>query len=246
MKSGELAGFRSVSIGYPGKTVIEGIDFSLESGKYYGLVGPNGAGKTTFIKTLLGILKPLSGRVEKKEGLRFGYVPQRETVDELYPLSLRDFVMMSRYSLAGPLRSPGKDGGKAVEAALQDLQILNLARKPFRSLSGGQKQRALIARALACEPEVLVLDEPTNGMDLKAEKAIMDILDGFHRRGIAIVMITHLINLVAGAAEALILINHGVEIGTRDEILQEERLRDVYNAAVRIERFPEGLIVHVM
>jgi ABC-type Mn2+/Zn2+ transport system ATPase subunit len=233
--SGSCATFEKVTLGYPGRVIVRSLDFSLDPGIFYGMVGPNGSGKTTFVRTLLGIQRPLEGRVHRAKGVRFGYVPQREAVDELYPLTLRHFVMMSRYPLVGPFRFPGASDGERVRDALEELQIGHLENQPFRSLSGGQKQRALIARALAANPDVLILDEPTNGLDLGSEKSIMDYITALHRRGMTVVMVTHLINLVAGAAQRLILLNRGVEIGRAEEILSEDCLGHAYGVPVAVE-----------
>ncbi|MGV8123726.1 MAG: metal ABC transporter ATP-binding protein [Candidatus Xenobiia bacterium LiM19] len=235
-KSGEqvMLSFQKAVLGYPGNVVLRSIDISMYKGRFYGVVGPNGAGKTTLIKSMLGIIKPLSGRIVQSKKLRFGYVPQRESMDELFPLSVWDIVMMSRFSLVGSFRLPGKADRERVEKALHDVGIECLKDIPFRRLSGGQKQRTLIARALAGEPDMLVLDEPTNGMDLGAEKAIMDVIRGLHRDGFTVVMITHLINLVADCADFIMLINKGVHFGPRKEILTARKLSEAYNIGVNI------------
>ncbi|MHC9540109.1 MAG: metal ABC transporter ATP-binding protein [Vulcanimicrobiota bacterium] len=236
VKSGEqvMLSFQRADLGYPGNIVIRTLDISLHKGRFYGVVGPNGAGKTTLIKSMLGIIKPLSGRIVHSNNPRFGYVPQRESMDELFPLSVWDIVMMSRFSLVGSFRLPGKADREHVKKALHDVGMECLKDIPFRRLSGGQKQRTLIARALAGEPDMLVLDEPTNGMDLSAEKAIMDVIRGLHRDGFTVVMITHLINLVADCADFIMLLNKGVYFGPREEILTARKLSEAYNIGVNI------------
>jgi len=226
--------FHHADLGYPGNRVIEGLDLEIHRGRFYGIVGPNGAGKTTLIKSMLGIIKPLSGRIERSRTFRFGYVPQREAVDELFPLTVWDVVMMSRFLHTGPFRRPGKADRESVDRALRDVGLEQKKEIPFRRLSGGQKQRTLLARALAGEPDVLVLDEPTNGMDIGAESAIMEVIRGLHRKGFTIVMITHLINLVADCAEYVMLLNRGVRFGPREEILTPSMLSQTYGIPVQI------------
>ena len=230
----QLCSFEGVDLGYPGKVVLKETGFTFEEGLFYGVVGPNGSGKTTLIKTLLGIIKPLSGKISFHRSFRFGYVPQRESVDELFPLTVWDIVEMSRFSLAGPVKALGKNDREAISNALRQVDIEELKNVPFRSLSGGQKQKTLIARSLAGEPEVLICDEPTNGMDISAEKAIMDVIKGLHTKGMTVIMITHLLNLVADCADVIILLNHHVKSGSREQILKEELLSETYGTAVRI------------
>jgi ABC-type Mn2+/Zn2+ transport system ATPase subunit len=233
-----LLSFRTVSLGYHGKVILRDIDVTLQKGMFYGIVGPNGAGKTTFIKAMMGIIKPLSGRIERNSGIHYGYVPQREMVDELFPLTVEDIVMMSRFPLLGPFKFPGRQDREAVTEALHHVGIEALRHVTFRSLSGGQKQRALIARALAGNANVLVLDEPANGMDISAEKAIMDVIKGLHKKGMTIIMITHLLNLVADCADSIMLLNHEAHIGPREEILTSEHLSAAYHIPVTV--FEQG------
>jgi len=230
----EFLSFQNADLGYSGKAVISAVELTLYKGRFYGIVGPNGAGKTTMIKSMLGIIKPLSGRIVRSSEFRFGYVPQRESMDELFPLSVWDIVMMSRYPLLKAFKIPGKIDRDAVRKSIHDVGLDHLKNTPYRQLSGGQKQRTLIARALAGEPDVLVLDEPTNGMDIGAEKAIMDVIKGLHRQGFTIVMITHLINLVADCADYIMLLNGGISFGLREEILTSKSLSETYDIEVTV------------
>src|SRR3954464_8827232 len=161
-----LIQFAGATLGYGRRAVLTNISFDIPEGDFLGLVGPNGAGKTTILRALLGSLTPLSGTVSRATTLRFGYVPQRDQVDYNFPLKVLDVVMMGRYDRIGLGRRPTQDDRDRACAAPEHVGIINLAENPLGALSGGQKQRALIARALVGEPNVLVLDEPTNGMDL--------------------------------------------------------------------------------
>src|SRR5512146_3015592 len=160
--------------------MLSGITLEIGRGDFLAVVGPNGGGKTTLLRTLLGVLRPVAGRRVQPAPLRVGYVPQRDHVDALRPLTTGDVVLMGRYALAVPARPMLDEDRMHSSAALVRLGIGDLVRRPFRTLSGGHRQRTLIARALAAEPELLALDEPTSGMDPSAELAAMDILAELH------------------------------------------------------------------
>lgn len=228
-----------MQLGYGRKTVLDDLDFAIYSGEFLGIVGPNGAGKTTLLRAILGTLRPKKGKIVKsnpaKCRLRYGYVPQREFVNELFPLTVQDIVAMGRYPLVGLLRRFSRHDWDAVRSCLRDVGIEDLARAQYRSLSGGQKQRVLIARALATEPHILILDEPTNGMDLASEHAIMELVADLHQQGNrTVVMVTHVLNLVANYVERIALLNGSFQIGPATEILSEESLHRLYGMDIRV------------
>lgn len=234
-----LLEFDSVQLGYGRRTVLGSLTFTVQRGEFLGIVGPNGSGKTTMLRAILGMLRPLAGRIhfhvqEGGERLRFGYVPQREYVNEMFPLTVAEIVLMGRYPLVGPLRRMGRKDREVAAQCLSYVGIEDLARQAYRNLSGGQKQRALIARALAAEPHILVLDEPTNGMDLGSEHAIMELVRGLHKEGRTILMVTHVLNLVANYVERIALLNGRFQIGPASEVLSEENLSGLYGLAVRV------------
>ncbi|HIE09959.1 MAG TPA: metal ABC transporter ATP-binding protein [Armatimonadetes bacterium] len=212
--------FEDVDLGYGRKTVLSGLNFSIEEGEFLGIVGPNGAGKTTLLKAICGILRPLRGKIYRRPGLRFGYVPQRQAVDEAFPLTVLEVVLMGRYGLLGPWRRPRK---KDVERALWALRTVGMegkARSLYRELSGGQKQRVLMARALAGEPEVLLLDEPTADMDLASQKAALELIKELHRKGLTVLLVSHVLEVVADCAPKIALLGEGrMVVGSREEIL---------------------------
>ncbi len=217
------------------------VTFTVERGAFFGIVGPNGSGKTTLLRAALGILAPRAGRVLRpaQHGqARIGYVPQRLAIDPIFPLTVRDIVLMGRYRPFGALRGTRAADSRAAAAACERLGILDLLESPYRDLSGGQQQRTLIARALAAEPEVLVFDEPTNGMDLPAEQSIMDLILGLRReRGSTVLFVTHLLNLVADAATELALVRDGrVRVGRREDVLRPEILAALYGVPVEVHR----------
>ncbi|MCC6443799.1 MAG: metal ABC transporter ATP-binding protein [Armatimonadetes bacterium] len=233
-----LIEFRNADLGYGRRSVLERIDFSIYAGDFLGIVGPNGAGKTTILKSILGLLKPVRGEVVFREGnLRIGYVPQRETLDSAFPLSMLDIVLMGRYPRIGLIRRPGKEDYEKANECLAHVGISNLAHRPYRNLSGGQKQRALIARALAGEPSLLVLDEPTNGMDLASEEAIMSLIERLHTEdaSLTILMVSHLLNTVANYAHRLVILGDGdLRIGPVEEVLTSQNITNLYGMPVQV------------
>src|ERR1043166_2324297 len=201
----KLIVFERADLGYGNRRILSGIDFDVVAGDFLGIVGPNGAGKTTLLKAILGLLKPMAGRVERPAGsVNIGYVPQRESVDTLFPLTVLDIVLMGRYSRLGPFGRPTRDDKERAFKALDHVGIRDLANRSYQNLSGGQKQRALIARALVGEPTLLILDEPTNGMDLVSEKAIMELVRHLHDVDrITVLMVSHLLNTVVNYAKRI-------------------------------------------
>jgi ABC-type Mn2+/Zn2+ transport system ATPase subunit len=228
-----------VEVGYHRRSILPPVDLRLERGAFWGIVGPNGSGKTTLVRTLLGLLPPVRGAVRYAEGRRprVGYVPQREQTDASWPLTSLEIALMSRYPRIGLGRRPRRSDVDATRAALAKVGVEHLAGKAFHSLSGGQRQRVLTARALAGEPELLVLDEPTTGMDLPAERAMLDLIASFAGQDIAVVMISHQLEAVANYAQFLMLLDRDrrmVEAGRTEEILTAERLSRLYNAPVAV------------
>ncbi|MFZ0453455.1 MAG: ABC transporter ATP-binding protein [Ignavibacteriaceae bacterium] len=221
----------NVAIGYGDKIILENLNFSIKENDFVGIVGPNGSGKTTLLKTLLGNLKPLKGNIEI-EPLRFGYVPQRDIVQPLLPYSVSDVVMMGRYSLLGLLKNPSKKDKMIVEDSLEKVGISYLRNYNYNSLSGGQRQRTLIARALAVEPKILILDEPTNGMDTPSHYSLLDLISGLHDLNkLTILLVSHLLSDVANVVKRLILLEkENFQVGEIGEILSEENLKRTYSS----------------
>ncbi|MHB9037708.1 MAG: metal ABC transporter ATP-binding protein [Armatimonadota bacterium] len=236
VEPGRLLVFENVSLGYGRRSVISGLNLTLSSGDFLGIVGPNGTGKTTILKAILGILQPLSGQITKEPEARFGYVPQRQFIDEVYPLTVLDVALMGRYPLLGIFSKPSQGDKGAVLRCLEHVGIADLADRQYRELSGGQKQRTLIARALAMEPRILILDEPTNDMDIGSEYAIMELLAQLNQDdGLTIVMVSHMLNVVANYVKTLALIDGGIEvIGKSEEVLSSERLTSIYGIPVEV------------
>ena len=190
-----LISFQDVALGYDGVPVLEGLVLDVHRGDFLALVGPNGCGKSTILKGMAGILEPLRGRISREidgRPVRFGYVPQRETIEMVFPLTVFQVALMGTYGRVGPGRPVTHAERELVRGCLDDLGLGDLQRKPFPALSGGQRQRVLIARALAAEPDLLLLDEPLSGIDLRAAQVIMDLIERLHReRRLTIVMVSH-------------------------------------------------------
>jgi ABC-type Mn2+/Zn2+ transport system ATPase subunit len=241
-----LIEFDGVSVGYGRRVVLADVNLTVQAGDFLGIVGPDGAGKTTLLKTLLGTHAPLAGRmtVAATAGM-FGYVPQREAVDETFPLTVREMIMMGRYAHIGLLRRPQQEDRAAVLSAAEHVGIEPLLDRRYRTLSGGQKQRTLIARALAAEPRVLVLDEPTNGMDLPAEKAIMDLVRHLHVHDqLTVIMVSHLLNVVASYVQRLAIVGDGrLEVGSIDAMLTAQKLSALYRVPVLVDRIDGRAVV---
>ncbi len=241
-----LIRFERAALGYGRHVVLADVDLCVAAGDFLGIVGPNGSGKTTLLRALLGVQAPLAGRVAiAAPAGAFGYVPQRELVDETFPLTVREMILMGRYARIGLLRRPGAADGASVVAAAEHVGIADLLDQRYRTLSGGQKQRALIARALVAQPRILVLDEPTNGMDLPAEKAIMDLVLHLHTHdGLTVVMVSHLLNVLASYVRRLAIVGDGrIEVGAVEAMLTPERLTALYGLPVAVERVDGRAVV---
>jgi ABC-type Mn2+/Zn2+ transport system ATPase subunit len=186
------------------------------AGEFVALLGANGSGKTTLLRGLLGLLPPLAGRVERAPGLRLGYVPQRETLDPLYPLSGADVVLLGACRDLPFWRPAGSAERARCRVALAAARAADFAHRRYGRLSGGQRQRILIARALATQPSVLVLDEPTAGVDPETEAAVIETLASLRRdHRLAIWMVTHQVHAVAGKVDRVIRLEDGNLDGER-------------------------------
>jgi len=230
---------RNASFGYGRKLILTGIDLRIARGDFVGLVGPNGVGKTTMARAILGTIRPRSGTVAYAGGRppRFGYVPQRKGLDSLFPLTTRDIVLMARLR-RGPFGSFDASDRARADAAIESVGLSERADAMYRDLSGGLQQRALIARALAVDPDFLILDEPTAGLDLLSSHAVLDLIVRLHACGhFTVMLISHALDEVAAAARTLILMEAQgrMEVGPKAEVLTADKLGRLYGAPVRVQ-----------
>jgi ABC-type Mn2+/Zn2+ transport system ATPase subunit len=244
-----LIEFQGVTLGYRHKVVARDLSFCIRQGEFVGIVGPNGSGKTTIVRAILGILKAQRGTIHLRrrggERLRIGYVPQRDSIDQIMPFTVNDVVLMGRYGRLGPVRLPTYLDRQVVESSLNHVDILDLASHSYKDLSGGQRQRALIARALAAEPDILILDEPTNGMDLTSRTAIMELIRSLHADGqLTVIMVSHLLSDVANYVQQIMLVEQDVfQVGSVNEILSEANLSRIYNLPVIVGEWKGSKII---
>jgi ABC-type Mn2+/Zn2+ transport system ATPase subunit len=211
--SGALVTLRDVSLGYDRRPVLEHVTLSIERGEFLALLGPNGAGKTTLLRGILGLIPTIAGRIHfgfDRSASPPGYVPQRDVLDPIFPLSAFEVVLMGTYAKLPPLWPAGRRLRRLAAQCLDHVGLAELADQPFWSLSGGQKQRVLIARALAVEPEIMLLDEPTSGVDLEAEATIIRLLTQLNtEHGLTVVLVTHHLARIRSALRSAVWIDEG-------------------------------------
>jgi iron complex transport system ATP-binding protein len=241
---------RNVQFLYNTNRIIRDISMSLDQGAFLGIIGPNGAGKSTMLRLLCGILKPrqgtislfgeeLSSQSQKSIAQKIAFVPQ-ETHFAL-DFSVQEIVQMGRYPYKRPFEREDHQDRSAIEEALRAAYVWDLRKRPINSLSSGERQRAVIARALAQLPKVLLLDEPTSHLDLHHQFAIMELLKKLNKQGISIAVVHHDLNLASLYCKSLILMHKGQihTRGTPNELLNEDTIKQVYGTHVRIVRHPD-------
>ncbi len=248
--SSDLVRFEGVTCGYDGPPVLRDVDLAIRRGAFVGVVGPSGAGKTTLLRAIVGMVPRLEGRITlagrpvgRGATPGVGWVPQLETVDWNFPATVREVVLMGRWA-DRPWRAwATADDRERVDRLLGRLGIAGLAGRHIRELSGGQQQRVFLARALIGEPQILLLDEPTSGVDLKTRDDILHLLADLNADGITIVLTTHELNTVAAHLPWVVCVNGGIVAeGDPDEIFTPAILGRTYGAELRVVR-QEGLVL---
>ncbi len=233
----------NLTIAYDDKPVLLDVSFHIPKGKMAAIVGPNGAGKTTLLKAMLGLITPLSGRVwfggsdQTRTHKRIGYVPQSESVDWDFPATVLDVVLMGRYGHLGWLRRPQKADREIARAMLAKMGMENYAGKQLCELSGGQQQRVFLARALAQEADITIMDEPLKGVDAQTENIIIGHLQAEVRAGKTIVAVHHDLNTAMDYFDWVTLLNSSVVAnGPVSAVLNEDNLCKTYQGPVTLIR----------
>lgn len=234
-----LIRLEGVGVRLGGHPVLEDISFSLDEKMFLGVIGPNGAGKTTLLRVILGIVEAGSGTVRvmgmspgelKRELHHIGYVPQRVLFDPMFPVSVYDVVMMGRVCCIGPLRFPSRKDREAVMESIRMVGLEGLEKRLIGELSGGQQKRAFLARALCIETRILLLDEPTTGLDLPGQDLFMNLLEDLKESlGLSVIFVSHDVNVLARYADEIVCINRRMHLhGKPEEVLGSGRLREAY------------------
>ncbi|WP_247216724.1 metal ABC transporter ATP-binding protein [Synechococcus sp. C9] len=233
----------NVTVTYHDQVALHGINLALPPGTIVGLVGMNGSGKSTLFKTIMGFMTPKTGRVwieglpihqAQKKGW-VAYIPQSEQVDWQFPVSVQDVVMMGRYGYMNWLRIPRPIDQRMVEMSLRQVDMLPLKDRQIGELSGGQKKRAFLARALAQQAHILLLDEPFNGVDMKTEREIIQLLMGLRDAGHTILVSSHDLSGISTFCDQVILINQTIlAYGATQEVFTPENLSRTFGVT-----FPE-------
>lgn len=195
-----LVTLENLSISFDQRQVLSGVSLELHPGKILTLLGPNGAGKSTLVRVVLGLLTPSSGRVSRSAGLRIGYVPQKLHIDPTLPVTVERFMRLSRGAR-----------NQDILPALKRVQAGHLLTSPLQKLSGGETQRVLLARALLNQPQLLVLDEPTQGVDVNGQVALYDLINQLrHELNCAVLMVSHDLHLVMAKTDEVLCLNHHI------------------------------------
>jgi manganese/iron transport system ATP-binding protein len=229
----------NVRVSYNGHLALEDLSFQVAHGARLAVVGPNAAGKTTLFKALVGLVQLKTGEIQI-HGQPLGhhqdcvaYVPQREEVDWRFPVTVFDVVMMGRFGQQGWLRRPTKTDREVVAHSLEQLGIADLANRPIGELSGGQQQRAFLARALAQEPHILLMDEPFTGVDFTTQEATLDLLEHLQTQQVTAMVSTHDLTLASERFEQILLLNkHMIAYGPPDEVFTPPNLSQAFGSQV--------------
>ncbi len=197
---GALVELTGASVEFAGRLVLDGVDLTVRPGKIVTLIGPNGSGKTTLVRVALGLLKPTRGRVQRRSGVRIGYVPQTIHIDETMPLTVRRFLALS-----------GRPDAARINDALDAVRAPHILESPVQSISGGEMKRALLARALLRKPDLLVLDEPSAGVDVTGQAELYGLIDSIRdRTGCGVLLVSHDLHLVMAATDEVLCLNRHV------------------------------------
>jgi manganese/iron transport system ATP-binding protein len=237
-----------VGLRYENSVALEGVNLDLHSGERMAVVGPNGAGKSTLFQIIAAVLSATEGTVEvfgHEAGNHrcVAYLPQRSQVDWNFPVSVADAVMMGRIGKLGLFRQPGAEDWKQVYRALEVVKLENFAKRQIGQLSWGQQQRMFVARALAQEAELMLMDEPLTGLDVNSQDDLFDILDHLRQENVTIMVALHDLKLAAERFDRVMLLNHVVVgLGKPDDVFQTDNLMRAYSGHLRIMPVGDGTV----
>jgi ABC-type Mn2+/Zn2+ transport system ATPase subunit len=224
----------AVSFGYDSTPVLQGVSYTVRPGDFTGIVGPSGSGKTSLLRLLLGTARPQRGAVVRAPDVAVSYVPQLETVDWSFPVTVAECVLMSRPSRRLLPRATREERADVADV-LARLGIADLARRHIRELSGGQQQRMFLARALLRRPALLLLDEPTSGVDVATRHEVLHLLSDLNREGLAVVLTTHDLNGMAAHLPHLVALQgRVVASGPPSEVIRPEVLEQTFGARMEV------------
>ncbi len=226
----------NISAAYRDRLALSGVSFTVPSGEIMAILGPNGAGKSTLIKAMLELIPRVSGKAEffgknlSRVRKRIAYMPQSASIDWDFPARVKDVVLMGTYTHLGWLRRPGKKEHQAALAAMEQLDISDLANRQISELSGGQKQRTFVARALAADADLLVMDEPFAGVDMKSEKTILQVLRSLASSGKTVLLVHHDLATVREFCSSVLLLREGnlVASGPLDTTFTAKNISQAY------------------
>ena len=232
--------FSHATFGFPGVVALQDISLEISEGEFVGVIGPNGSGKTTLCRAILGLMRPLEGslqifdcaceKLRCHHRARIGYLPQKGVLERNFPITVLEAVMMGRYGALGLFRRPRQQDREIAVEALENVGMQDHRNTALGRLSGGQQQRVLIARALAQKPQVLLLDEPTTGVDITTQHSVLDLVQHLHLDlGLTVLLVTHDINLIRSRVNRLVLLKTRLfAAATPEEVLRPDLLRQVY------------------
>ena len=248
-RSEPILSLDGVTVRFNGTAALEDVSFTLQTGERVAVVGPNGAGKSTLFNVIAGVLTPQRGEVRvygyaPRGHICIAYVPQRNQVDWRFPVNVADVVMMGRVGKLGPFRWPRRADWEVVHRALELVDMSHLAKRQIGELSGGQQQRVFIARALAQEAELMLMDEPFTGLDVKSQEDIFTILERLRRRGVTVLVATHDLNIAAERFDRLMLLNRQIiGMGRADDVFTPELLGRAYGGHLRMIHTEQGTMI---
>jgi ABC-type Mn2+/Zn2+ transport system ATPase subunit len=239
--SGPSVTVEGVSAGYGRRTALSDVDLTVTAGSLLAVIGPNGAGKSTLLKLIAGLMKPSAGRLTVLGGpagsaaRSVAYLPQAEAVDWEFPVTVQEVVMMGRYARLGFGRQPGREDRERVAAALETVGMAAAGNRQIGALSGGQRRRVFLARAIAADPELYLLDEPVTGVDARTQEELMDVLEAEARSGKTVIATTH--DLICAAQrfhQAALLNGRVVAHGSAELVLDRKLLSETYGGHVLV------------